>query len=304
MISIDPNEPTPLNIGQHLSVLGTRAFFGTVTGVLRLFRGSPPNGWRTVRYGLHRDEILDVRETDADNAAHPVVFFHGGGWMMGTKDFYSHDLCFLSDAGFPIFNVEYPKAPEHPHPWILRSVLKALAFIREDFPEARAVHLMGDSAGGNLAVMAGVLADNPELIGHIDPDFDATTLPEILSVAAIYGVLDRLSCLNTGIPGGHTMIESYGGSDALAKTVGPACAITPMDLAFAKHPPCYLGCGEKDIILASTYIYEARLREAGHDVKVHVYPGATHGYFNFPEGVTKAKSQQDLVAFLNEVEEK
>ena len=31
-------------------------------------------------------------------------------------------------------------------------------------------------------------------------------------------------------------------------------------------------------------------------------PGATHGYFNFPDGATKTQSQQDIVAFLNEVE--
>src|SRR3954465_12714558 len=110
MTKIDPTQPTPLDIGQHFSVAGTRAFFGAFTGVLRLFRGSPPNGWRAVRYGLHPDEIVDVPPLGGA-AAHrpPVVFFHGGGWMMGTKDFYSHDLGFLADAGFPVFNVEYPK---------------------------------------------------------------------------------------------------------------------------------------------------------------------------------------------------
>lgn len=303
MMKIDPTEPTPLDIGQHFSVAGTRAFFGAFTGVLRLFRGSPPNGWRTVRYGLHRDEILDVRHVEGAIAhRHPVVFFHGGGWMMGTKDFYSHDLCFLSDAGFPVFNVEYPKAPEHPHPWILRSVLKSLAFVRDSFPEAKAVHLMGDSAGGNLAVMAGILATNHQLINPVDPAFNPETLPDIMSVTSIYGVLDRHSCLNVGIPGGNTMIESYGGSEALADEVDAAHAITPMDVTFTHHPPCYLGCGERDFILGSTHTYEKRLRADGHNVKVHIYPGSTHGYFNFPEGETKIQSQRDIVTFLNEVE--
>jgi acetyl esterase len=300
MISIDPTPPTPLNIGQHLSVAGVRTFFGAVTGALRLLRGSP-RGWRTVRYGLHRDEILDVRRVEGRTRS-PVVFYHGGGWMMGTKDFYSHDLCFLGEAGFPVFNVEYPKAPEHPHPWILRSVLKSLAFVRKSFDDGAAVHVMGDSAGGNLAVMAAILAGNPEFIPAVDPDFDAATLPKILSATSIYGVMDRGTCLGTGLPGGHTMIEAYGGSGCLGETVDAAHAITPMDLAFANHPPCFLGCGDKDIVLPSTHIYAARLAEAGHPATVRIYPNATHGYFNFPEGKTKMQSQQDIAAFLLDVE--
>src|SRR5262245_33002605 len=110
--------PTPLTLLQHTAVNSARLFFGTLTGALRLVRGSPPQGWRTLRYGLKRDEILDFHAVDGEVPhRHPVVFFHGGGWLMGTKDFYAHDLLFLPDADFPVFNVEYPKAPEYPHPW-------------------------------------------------------------------------------------------------------------------------------------------------------------------------------------------
>jgi acetyl esterase/lipase len=294
---------TPLTFLQQTSLAGARLFFGTFTGALRLVRGSPPDGWRTLRYGFHRDEILDVRHVSGAQAhRHPVVFFHGGGWMMGTKDFYSHDLCFLAEAGYPVFNVEYPKAPENPHPAILRSVLRALAFVRTSPDGGEAVHVMGDSAGGNLAVMAGILAGNPELIAAVDPAFDPKTLPRILSATSIYGVLDRASCLNAKIPGGDTMLEAYGGRAVLAETVGPGDAITPMDLTFAQHPPCFLSCGEHDPILDSTQAYAAHLTAAGHSVTTKIYPGSTHGYFNFPEGETKLGSQKDLVAFLDGVE--
>jgi acetyl esterase/lipase len=304
MINLARISPTPLDIGQRAAIAGTRLFFGTVTGALRLVRGSPPHGWTTVRYGLHRDEILDIRTVAGEKAhRHPVVFIHGGGWMMGTKDFYSHDLCFLGEAGFPVFNVEYPKAPEHPHPWMLRSILKALAFARVSPEGAKAVHVMGDSAGGNLAAMAAVLACNPALIIAVDPSFDPSRLPAILSVTSIYGVLERGTCLNSRIPAGRTMIQSYGGEAACAEAVDAAHAITPMDVSFRKHPPCFLGCGDKDPILPSTMIYSERLRAEGHDVSVKIYPGATHGYFNFPEGKVKSESQADLVAFLNRIEE-
>jgi acetyl esterase len=298
-----PIAPTPLGILQYASLSGARLFFGTFTGALRLVRGSPPEGWRTVRYGLHRDEILDVH-VPAQGAPRrpPVVFFHGGGWMMGTKDFYAHDLLFLPEAGYPTFNVEYPKAPENPHPWILRSVLAALAFVRSAADGAEAVHVMGDSAGGNLAVMAGLLAANPALIAAVDPTFDAARLPRILSAVSLYGVMDRVSCMSSRVPGGETMLEAYGGRAALAPSVDAAHAITPMDLDFAAHPPCLLSCGEYDPILPSTQLYAAHLARKGLAVQVRIYAGATHGYLNFPDGPTKDQVQKDVVAFLNGVE--
>jgi acetyl esterase/lipase len=128
---------------------------------------------------------------------HAVVFIHGGGWMMGTKDFYSHDLMFLPEAGYPIFNIEYPKAPEHPHPRPLRALLAALVFIKRSFPEAECVHLMGDSAGGNMAVMAALLAADEALLKQVDPWCDPKKLPKVASVTSIYGVLDRTSLMQS-----------------------------------------------------------------------------------------------------------
>ncbi|MBX7198459.1 MAG: alpha/beta hydrolase [Rhodospirillaceae bacterium] len=291
-----------LKFGQHVAIAGTQMFFGALTGAIRLVRGSHPEGWRTLRYGLHRDEVLDHMEPNARvKRRKPVVFFHGGGWMMGTKDFYSHDLLFLAEAGHPVFNVEYPKAPEHPHPWILRSVFKALTFIRQNFGDGGAVHLAGDSAGGNLAVMAGILCQNPDLLAAIEPD--EGPLPEILSVTSLYGVMDRLTCLNPNTIVGPTMIEAYGGPEALAQEVGPAHAITPMDVKFTRHPPCFLTCGEWDPLTASHDMYAKRLTRAGHSVKSKTYAKATHGYFNFPEGAVKTACRRDMTAFLREIED-
>lgn len=291
-----------LKFGQHLALAGAQMIFGALTGAIRLVRGSHPEGWRTLRYGLHRDEVLDHMEPNAHvTRRRPVVFFHGGGWMMGTKDFYSHDLLFLAAAGHPVFNVEYPKAPDHPHPWMLRSVFRALAFIRQTFPDGGAVHLAGDSAGGNLAMMAGILASNPELLAVIEPD--AGEAPQILSCVSLYGVLDRLTCLNPNTIVGPTMIEAYGGGEALKETVDAAHAITPMDLKFARHPPCFLSCGEWDPLLASQELYAKHLAREGHAVTTKTYAKATHGYFNVPEGAVKSACHRDMTAFLREVED-
>ena len=222
--------------------------------------------------------------------------------MMGTPETYHHDLQFLADAGYPVFNVDYPKAPEHMHPTLLQSVFKALTFIRANFPEAEAVHLMGDSAGGNLAVMAALLLENPDFFDSIDPHLKRSSkLPVVLSVTSIYGVMDRHSCLNSAYPGGDVMLESYAGPGALMDEVDAEHAITPMDLKFQKHAPCLLVCGSADPLVESHALYERRLRDAGHAVTSHVYSGGIHGFFNFPESAPKTACRRDILAFLETI---
>ena len=291
----------PLTFTQHMAVVGSRMFLGALTGMIRMTQGATPEGWRTLRYGLHRDETLDyIEPPEGVERLAPVVFFHGGGWMMGNTGTYSHDLLFLAEAGYPIFNVEYPKAPEHHHPGILRSVFQALIFIKGNFG-ANEVHLMGDSAGGNLAVMAGLLADHPSYLTAVDKRVKRSKLPKILSVTSIYGVLDRATCLNGTIPAGDTMLESYAGPGALGDVVDDDHRITPMDLIFKKHPPCLLVCGDADPLLASQSIYAARLSGEGHEVKTAVYSGGLHGFFTFPESGPKAMCCKDILAFLDGV---
>ncbi|MBY0512097.1 MAG: alpha/beta hydrolase [Rhodospirillaceae bacterium] len=299
-MTIPPRSSPPLTFSQHLTVASARMFFGVITSAVRLTRGLAPEGWETLRYGTHRDETLDhLPAGDGAEVRAPVVFFHGGGWMMGSTDAYSHDLLFLGEAGYPVFNVEYPKAPETGHPWILRSVFKALAFIRTTFPDVEAVHLMGDSAGGNLAIMAALKTENPELLKAIDPSLTPGDLPRVLSVTSLYGVYDRATCLDGSIFGADTMIESYAGPGALGETVDEHHAITPMDLAFTKHPPCLLICGESDPLLASQEIYATRLKKSGHKVTTKVYPGAIHAFFNLTDSRPKAASRADILKFLN-----
>ncbi len=290
---------TPLTAAQHLVVICTRLFFGALCGTIRVFRGARPRNWRTLRYGLHREEILDYHAPLPDTPPRDaVVYVHGGGWLMGTKNFYSHDLMFLPEAGYPVFNVEYPKAPEHPHPRPLRSLLAALVFIKRSFPEAARVHLIGDSAGGNMAVMAALLLSDNQLLKQVDRWCDPRKLPEAASVTSLYGVLDRLSVAGTKVPGVATMLKAYGGPDALDTNVDPAHAITPMDLRFERHPPCFIACGADDPILHSSQIYAERLNRDGYEVAFKTYAGAFHAFLNFPESDQKRALQRDILAFL------
>ncbi|MEV0704224.1 alpha/beta hydrolase [Saccharopolyspora sp. NPDC050389] len=114
-----------------------------------------------------------------------LVFFHGGGWVIGDLD--SHDdLCrFLAKhAGIRILSVDYRLAPEFPFPAALDDCIDAYRFAVDNAAELGtspdSVAVGGDSAGGNLAAAVALHATRsgpakPVFQLLIYPAVDATT---------------------------------------------------------------------------------------------------------------------------------
>lgn len=87
-----------------------------------------------------------------------VVYFHGGGWVMGDLDSYEplvKALCQASGCAF--VSVDYRLAPEHPFPAGLEDAARAVEWVMEHGAaigcRSDSVAVMGDSAGGNLAAV-------------------------------------------------------------------------------------------------------------------------------------------------------
>lgn len=105
----------------------------------------------------------------SDEALLPtLVYFHGGGWLLGnidTHDTLCRELCNASQAC--VVSVDYRLAPEHPYPAALDDARAALEWVFANAADAgidaRRVAVGGDSAGGNLAaVLAIEMRDMPE----------------------------------------------------------------------------------------------------------------------------------------------
>jgi len=114
---------------------------------------SGPVPFRTYRpKGAGKDEILPA-----------LVYFHGGGWVIGdldTHDVVCRTLC--NAARCAVFSVEYRKAPEAPFPaavddcWSALTAIAGGGDILKINPKQLAVG--GDSAGGNLATVMALMA--------------------------------------------------------------------------------------------------------------------------------------------------
>ncbi len=172
---------TPLSLSDRINVAlwknALTPFFSFIGGI-----PAPRERVSELRYGDLKDEKLDII-TPASGIPErvPVVFIHGGGRISGSKGrFYNLPLLGLADAGHRVFSLNYPLAPELPHPFALRSLLRALVTLKSQGHLSRGMHLVGDSAGGNLAVMLGLIIKNPALLRLVDFT-EPETLPQVSS---------------------------------------------------------------------------------------------------------------------------
>lgn len=87
-----------------------------------------------------------------------LMYFHGGGWVIGDRDSYDvlcRDLC--QRSGCAVFSVDYRLAPEHPFPAAIDDALAAVRWLVAQAGslavDPARIAVGGDSAGGNIAAV-------------------------------------------------------------------------------------------------------------------------------------------------------
>ena len=225
-----------------------------------------------------------------------VVFFHGGGWVVGTLDTYD-PLCRALAAATPavVVSVDYRLAPEHRWPAAVEDAYAATLWAsRNAAALGGAQHRLavaGDSAGGNLAAVVA--------LGARDRGG-----PAIAFQLLVYPVLDAAG----DTPSWREYAEGYhltaagmrwywdhylGGAD------GAAPDASPLRAAFVGGlPPALVIGAECDILRDEGEAYAARLAEAGVDASAGRYPGVVHGFFRWRAvtGAAEAALQEAAAA--------
>ncbi|MET4799116.1 alpha/beta hydrolase [Bradyrhizobium sp. LB11.1] len=223
-----------------------------------------------------------------------LVFFHGGGWVIGDLD--SHDVVCrqLADAGtLIVVAVDYRLAPEHKFPAAIDDAVAATKWIdanaRELGIDAARLSIGGDSAGGNLAAVVALAArdgNGPKLAGQVliypAVDFAMThgshSEPET-SVLLTHSVIRwfRDHYLN-----GTTDIHDWRASPARAESLGGL-------------PPTYVLTAGADPLRDEGDEYAARLKQSGVPVTYKHFPGQFHGF------LTMGKLLQQANVAVNEI---
>ena len=227
----------------------------------------------------------DLRRTSG--LAPCLVFFHGGGWVIGDLD--SHDVVCrkLADEGqLLVVSVDYRLAPEHKFPAAVDDAIAATLWIAANAGslgiDAARLTVGGDSAGGNLAAVVAIAArdgNGPAIAGQvlIYPAIDfALTHPSHRE--------PETSVLLT-----HSVIRWFrdhylnGAADAHDWRASPARAGTLIGL-----PPAYVLTAGADPLRDEGDEYANRLKEAGVPVTYRTFPGQFHGFFTMGKLLSQA----------------
>ena len=228
------------------------------------------------------DGPLDVRiyRPNRPGLVPTVVYLHGGGFVLGgleTHDPHCRVIC--RDTESVVVSVAYRLAPEAPFPAAYEDSVAALRWAQENIDQlggdpSRLV-LAGDSAGGNLAAAVAANADvhlAAQLLIYPKTDFRA-------------GV-DYTSRTNNGegyfltLSMSDWFEEHYLQDD---DRPDPRASVMTASVS-AACPPAVIGVGEYDLLRDEVVAYATRLRAAGVDVRLHVFPGLVHGFFGMRLG--------------------
>ena len=229
--------------------------------------------------------------TPLNTASEPLpvlVYFHGGGWVVGNLD--SHDpVCrsLANASGCKIVSVDYRLAPEHPWPAAPDDCFAAVQWVAANATslgvDAARLAVGGDSAGGNLSAVVTIRAHatkGPRIAFQllIHPAVDARMQWPSVDENAVGYFLEK-----AGMEWfyGHYLPDH---TDITQADISPLYADALSDL-----PPAYVVTAEYDPLRDEGRAYAEKLQAAGVPVEYHNYPSMIHGFFGFQLTVDVAR---------------
>ncbi|HUO89904.1 MAG TPA: alpha/beta hydrolase [Rhizomicrobium sp.] len=228
------------------------------------------------------DLKLDVTRPAQPNGI-GILFVHGGGWRMGTREMMAPMAQAMAGHGFTGIASQYrlnsPKGgvwPAHIH-----DVKAAIRWTRQNADalgiDPERIVLWGSSAGAHLVLLAGGTPDDPRLEGDVGPKGVSSKVAAVIAVHAPTG-------FHAGAPSGkHTsplnaLLGREGGTEEDAKLAAPISYVS------ANFPPTLLLHGTIDKVVhhsQSQVMFDA-LRAARAPVDMHLYHGHAHGFARLP----------------------
>ncbi len=231
--------------------------------------------------------LYDARES-RDEASPVVVFYHGGGFVIGDLDTH-HALCTEIAAliDLPLVAVHYARAPEAPFPAAILDCEAATRWVASSPAElgrtASGIITIGDSAGGNATVVVGqLLGANPAAV------------PVVLQVPVFPLVEDANGSASMAAFGEGFLLtaDTMGFFDASYGADRSDPRGFPILGDHSNAPPTIVVTASLDPIRDSGRAYAKALVDAGRDCVFLEMRGVTHSFTNLRQMVPS--TQKDL----------
>lgn len=260
----------------------------------------------SVRYGDHPSQVLDVWRSEDDGTpkkpAPVLVFLPGGAWVFGSRALQGHALMsHLARRGWVCLSVQYRTSPRHRWPRQMTDVKSAVAWARANAQrfggDPNFVAVAGCSAGGHLASLAGLTANDPQW--QTTPDAD-TSVDAVVSVYGTYDWLDRSTKERDRFV---EFLERVVVKRPHARHPEVFRAASPIERVHSLAPPFLVVHGSDDrlIPVGEARAFVERLRSVSASTVSYVeLPGVGHG-FDLIDGARTAPVVAAIGRFLHQV---
>ncbi len=204
-----------------------------------------------------------------------MVWFHGGGYVMGQAAENWFGPLFAERAGCTVVSVQYRLAPEHPAPAATNDGFSALSWVYANAADLAVdpnrIAVGGASAGGGLAASVAIHSRN---VSGPRPSFQLL----------LYPMLDFQHKTLSGLLQGHPVWPREHSLGCWDLYLGPNPDQTIIELVSAIHapdlsdlPPTYISVGGVDLFVDECRAFHQRLLDAGGASMLEVTPGVYHG---------------------------
>lgn len=246
---------------------------------------------------FHMELLKERKREELYNDRGIILQLHGGGYYSDINNSY-RDMAvqyFEVSGGMDILTIDYQVAPEYPYPAALEDAIKAYQWILAQGYENDNIVVVGDSAGGGLALALGLyLRDNNIL------------LPQKIITMSAWA---DLTCRGESYEKNFDIDPVFGGTkdsvvfhNAYYRDNNPENPyISPVFGDYDGFPPMLLQVGEHEMLLSDTTTIAKKAEAVNVDVTLHIYPGMFHifqkGLGMYPES---QEAWEEIRSFLHE----
>ncbi|MBW4891882.1 alpha/beta hydrolase [Mucilaginibacter sp. HMF5004] len=239
-------------------------------------------------YELHKDIVyttagnwqgrMDIYSpaTTPKKALPLIIYIHGGGWVHGSKEEEKWFSIFFKKE-YVIANVEYRIANQAPAPAAIQDIRCALMYLAQNNAkwhiDKERIVIAGSSAGGHLALIAGLLQNNNV--------FDNNCTPVPLHIAGIidkYGPTDLAQWDAMKNPGkaSSSWLGGRGNDSVFVRSLSPVYYVN------YNSPPVLIIHGDADhtVPYQQSLLLLDKLKAFGVKVEMYTAKGGRHGNFN------------------------
>jgi acetyl esterase/lipase len=222
-----------------------------------------------------------------------VINIHGGGWNKGVKESQTGFSSFFK-AGYAVANMEYRLTGQATAPAAIEDASCALIYIIKNAKalnvDVNKIVVMGGSAGGHLALMAGLLGNN-HLFDNNCKGVEKIKVAAIIDKYGITDVWDWAYGPNLTSKSATRWLGDKAKDEAFAKSVSPMSYVTK------DSPPIFIVHGDADPIVPyqQSQALHKKLNELGVKNEFITVQGGLHGKF---EKEKNSEINKAIIEFL------